>query len=228
MVILQPGYLPWTGYFDMMDKCDLFVHHVDVQYDKQSWRNRNRIRTEAGWSWLSVPVELTGYSTGLIMDIRIDNTKAWARKHLNLLTQNYRRAPYFDRYAGLFESALLSGWELLSDLDLHMAGLLMRELGLNTRTMLSTEFDLEGLKAEDRVLEICRQAGATEYLNGPAGKILYTPERFEAAGIALTWHDYRHPEYMQQYPGFVPYLSVVDLLFNHGPDSMDIIRGRLN
>jgi len=225
IVILQPGYIPWLGFFNMMHSADLFIYHTDVQYDKQSWRNRNRIRTAKGFVWLTVPVQISGHSKSLIRDIRIDGGKNWRRDHLNLLKQNYMKAPFYEYYIDYFEELYANKWEFLIDVDLEIVNYLIKELGISTKVEYSTNFDLKGLKGQDRVLAICEQAGATEYLSGPAGKAIYFEDEFRRKGVDLAWHNYPHPVYRQQFDGFVPYLSVIDLMFNHGPESMDIIDG---
>lgn len=229
LVILQPGYLPWLGFFDMMMQADLFVFIDDVQYDKQSWRNRNRIKTKNGWTWLTVPVLLKGHHLDQIRNIKIDNSKKWMERHWNLIQENYRNAPFFKEYADNFRQFYQKKWEYLEELDLAIVDEFRRILNINTPLAKSSDIDTAGLKSQAKVIAICKHFGAKEYLNGPAGKAIYSEEVFAENGIRLIWHNYKHPVYPQQFGEFIPYMSTLDLVFNCGPDSREIIAsGHIN
>lgn len=222
-VILQPGYMPWLGFFDLMHQSDVFVYHTDVQYDKQSWRNRNRIKMRNGWCWLSVPVLIKGHSADIIREIRIDNSSDWGQKHWFQLRENYRAAPFFCDHAPFFQTTLSKRWEFLIDLDLCIADYMMSAMGLKRRIVFSHDLDLGGSNKTERLILICAAVGAEQYLNGPAGKAYIEEDLFRRAGIQLQWHDYPHPMYNQLHGPFLPYMSAVDLLFNHGLDSLEIL-----
>jgi hypothetical protein len=216
-VILQPGYLPWIGFFDLFASCDLFVILDHVQYDKRSWRNRNRIRTnsEQGWQYLTVPVNTKGKYDQSIVDTFIDNSKDWASKHLKAIELNYRGSSHFDAYFPPIEKILTRKWERLLDLDLEIICFILNELDIKTRSIRSSTFDTSGKKM-DLLLEICKKINADEYLNGDTGVKYLKSENFEREGIKLVYHNYKHPVYEQRFKGFISHLSIIDLLLNHG------------
>jgi len=223
IMILQPGYLPWLGFFDMLSRSDILVFHSDLQYDKGSWRNRNRIRTREGWNWLTVPVLLRSHSSDRIDAIRIDNSKDWCRRHLNLLRENYLSSMYFDRYFGRIEGILSRDWEFLIDLDLELIFCIIEELGLEREHVFSSDLDLEGLRSTMRLIKICEELGGDIYLSGTRGRNYIQEDLFKFHGIELEFHDYDHPIYKQNFEGFESYMSIIDLLFNHGEDSLKIL-----
>ena len=225
IMVLQPGYLPWLGFFDMLYKSEALVYHTDLQYDKCSWRNRNRIRTKDGWAWLSVPVYIKGHSKDKILDIKIDNTKKWRKRHMNLVTENYKNAPFFERYIGNFEDIIKKDWDFLVDLDFALINWLMDELHLKKKLIYSHDLSLNGQRSTYRLIKICKQLGADTYLSGSRGRNYIDDSMFMDEGLKLEYHDYVHPEYKQQFDGFVPYMSVIDLLFNHGDASLKILTG---
>lgn len=228
VVILQAGYLPWLGYFDQMYKSDVFVVYDDVQYDKNSWRNRNRIKTPQGWQWLTVPVLLKGRNFPLNKDVEINNDLSWAPKHLKSLAQNYRPAGFFDDVIGGLEAILSREWKFLIDLNMESIFFLKRLLGLDTKICFASELDVSKVGKTERLVEICRHFGADSFLEGDAGKSYIDESLFTNAGIKLEYHHYQHPTYDQLHGEFIPYLSVVDVLFNHGKDSRHIVTGQIH
>lgn len=223
LVVLQPSYLPWLGYFDQYDWSDVFVLYDDVQYDKNGWRNRNRILTPQGPTWLTVPVRLAGRDFPPILEVAIDNSKDWRRKHKLSLEQAYRKAPFFSTVYPALAEVLDREWEQLVDLDLAMLRALVELLGMEWKLLRSSELGVPGQKTE-RLLGLCRKLGATEYLTGDAARSYLDEAAFQDLGIRVHWHGYVHPEYRQRSGEFVPYMSVVDLLFHHGPESRSILR----
>ncbi|MCI0411075.1 MAG: WbqC family protein, partial [Acidobacteria bacterium] len=224
VAILQPSYLPWLGYFDQMRRVDVFVHYDDVQYDRDSWRNRNRIRTQQGWQWLTVPVRLGGRFGSSICEVEVDNRSDWARKHLLSLEQAYARARYVKQYLPRLESILSRKWERLVELNLALTAELASTLGLRAETRRSSGLQSRGSRTE-RLVAICRELGATHYLTGDAAKSYLDEPAFAQAGITVEYQSYRHPAYPQLHGGFIPYLSVVDLIFNCGPESLPMLKG---
>lgn len=216
-VILQPGYLPWIGFFDLAAKSDIFVILDCVQFDKRSWRNRNRIRTPKGWQWLTVPVITKGKFTQRMDETRIDNTRSWAHKHLVAIRTHYARAPHFKAFLPLFEEALGREWDSLLALDMHFIRTLDDIFELGTNYVMASTLSPSAKKA-DLILEICKTVGADHYLNGDMGRSYLSPEPFEANGITLEFHNYTHPIYQQCYDGFESHLSAIDLLFNCGKE----------
>jgi WbqC-like protein len=222
LAVLQPGYLPWLGFFDQMNRADVFVLYDDVQYTRSDWRNRNRVKGPAGPVWLTVPVQRQFGQT--IRDALVDNRGDWARKHRETLRVHYGKSRFFAAHFPFLEDAFARPWERLVDLDLHLIEGLKRALGIDTPTPRSSELGIGGDRLE-RLLALCRHFGATAYLTGAAAEDYLEPQAFEAAGITLEYQQYEHPVYPQLYGEFVPYLSVVDLLFNCGPESRAILAG---
>ncbi|MFY2561413.1 WbqC family protein [Corallococcus terminator] len=223
VAVLQSNYLPWKGYFDIIHAVDVFVFYDDVQFTKNDWRHRNRIKTSRGPEWLSVPVG--SHIHRLICEVSMTDPR-WAERHFDILRQNYRAAPFWSRYEPLLKDALLGRtWTHLSELNQHLIRQLSGELGISTPFRDSRELSLEGQKGE-RLMGLLRQLGTTEYVSGPAARAYLDPAVFEAAGIRLTYFDYSgYPEYPQPHPPFVHEVSVVDLLLNVGPDAPRYIWG---
>lgn len=222
LAVLQPGYLPWLGFFDQMNRVDVFVYYDDVQYTRSDWRNRNRVKGPAGPVWLTVPVLHTARFGQTILEAEIDNRADWARKHRETLRVHYRKAPHFDRYWPRFEEGYARRWDRLVDLDLFFTERFKEALGIAARTHRASALGVEGERI-DRLIALCRHFGATTYLTGDAAEDYLDPAPFDAAGVTIQYQRYEHPVYPQLYGEFVPHLSVVDLLFNCGPDSRAIL-----
>ena len=225
VAVLQPGYLPWLGFFDQMSRVDAFVLYDDVQYTRSDWRSRNRIKGPGGSVWLTVPVLKKGRLGQTILEARIDNRSGWQRKHRETLKIHYGKAPYFARYWPIFDEGYARIWEFLVDLDLFFIQRLRDALGLKTRLLRSSELGISGGPVE-RLVALCQRLGADHYLTGDAAAEYLDPAPFEAVGVTLEYQEYHHPTYPQMYGEFVPYLSAVDLLFNCGPDSRSRLDGR--
>jgi hypothetical protein len=225
--ISQPAYLPWLGYFDRIAASDLHVvlDHVPLERSSTTrFTNRNKVRGTEGALWLTVPV-VGASRQPLIHATAIDNTQAWQQKHRRTLEQGYAKAPHFAVLAGLLELSYGRPWELLHELLAAQRTWLLDALDVTTRTVTSSELDVPGSKSE-LILRLCEAVGATTYLSGPFGRDYLDGAAFERAGIALRFHDYVHPVYAQGPLPFEPYLSVVDLLAHHGPDSLHLLRSR--
>jgi hypothetical protein len=222
LVVLQPAYLPWLGFFDQMRRSDVFVYYDDVQFDKHGWRNRNRIKSPGGPLWLSVPVLHHGRGQPRIIDAEIDTRTAWARKHVGTLRQFYSKAPYFKQYLPELEDMLNRPWTHIVDLDIGVAALLAKWLRVSPTVYRSSELGIDGAQSE-RLLNLCRHFGATRYLSGSAAREYLDVDLFARHDVDVVWQDYDHPVYPQQYGEFVPYLSGIDLVFNCGNDSATIL-----
>ena len=224
VVVQQPGYLPWNGFFDQLARCEQIVVYDDVGYDKNGWRNRNRIKTRDGVRWLTVPV-LLGEHEGQpqIRDVRIDNRGPWARKHLETIRQSYSKTPYFEPLFGQLSEVLLRPWERLVDLDLAAIKLLRDALGIRTPMACSSALGIGGDRV-GRLVSICQHFGADSYMSGNAAQDYLDEAQFAAAGIEVVWQDYTPPTYPQPHGEFVPYMSVLDLLFSCGPESLAILK----
>jgi WbqC-like protein family len=224
VAILQSNYLPWKGYFDLIHDVDLFVFYDDVQYTKNDWRNRNKIKTPNGPMWLTVP---TGTALDrLVCDVRL-NDAHWAQKHWKSLQQFYSAAPHFKRYQAFFEQVYLgTRWESLSELNQYLIKAISRDhLGIQTRFADSRAYPTPGRKL-DRLMELLAQLDAKTYVSGPAAKSYIDAVRFEQAGIELVYKSYEgYPQYEQRYPPFEHSVSIVDLLFNTGPEASSYVWG---
>ena len=220
--ILQPSYLPWLGAIEQIWASELFVLYDDVQFDKGGWRNRNRIKTPQGPLWLTVPVLTKGGGFPLIRDVKINKAERWAERHVKSLCQNYARAPHFERYAPELFQLLEKKHDYLLDLNLELLNWIRQQLGIPTPFVLSSSLGIPG-SSVDRLLAILAHFGATRFYEGAAGRDYIDPKRFEQAGITIEFQDYRHPVYPQLHGEFVPYLSVIDLLFNVGPESLAVL-----
>jgi hypothetical protein len=222
IAILQPGYLPWLGFFEQLARSDVFVIYDDVQFDKHGWRNRNRIKSPAGPHWLSVPVRHSGKKSPTNHAIEIDSAQPWARKHLGSIRQFYAHAPFLDHYLPELEELLNRDWRLLIDLDLALLSLFCRWLGLERPLVRASTLGLSGGQNE-RLVNHCLHFGANRYLSGSAARDYLDTALFGQHGIEVIWQDYRHPVYPQQYGAFVSHLSTLDLILNCGDQSRSIL-----
>ena len=224
--IVQPSYIPWRGYFDLIRRVDLFVFYDDVQYDRRGWRNRNRVKSPHGTRWLTIPVHARGsqISNLPIHAIRTDETD-WPRQHLQTLRYLYGAAPYFQQYATWLESIYASPPPLLADLTIAVVKDIAGFLGFGgTRFVRSSELNARGNKT-DRLLDVLRKVGATEYLSGPSARNYVDEQQFTREGILLEWMSYDYPEYPQLYPPYDPHVTVLDLLFMTGDRAGSYISG---
>lgn len=218
VAIVQSNYIPWKGYFDIINMVDLFIFHDDLQYTKQDWRNRNLIKTPRGTEWLSIPCGSD--ENRLIYEIILTN-KSWQEKHWRKIKQYYSIAPYFELYRNFFEDFYLQhNWINLSDLNQYLIkNICQLFLGINTKFDDSRRYNLKENKSA-RVLELLKKVDANEYLSGPAAKNYLDEGKFADAGIKLFWMDYsNYIEYNQLYPPFIHNVSIIDLLFSVGEES---------
>lgn len=222
--ILQPSYLPWLGYFDQMSRVDQFIFLDNVQFTRRDWRNRNRIRTREGWTWLTVPVQQKGRFTQSLLETRFDESTPWRDKHLKTLQSHYAKAPFFDAYFPGISAILYREHPSLAELCIDLTEWLAHQLKIMTPTQRASRLEVRETKAE-RILSLCQQLGATHYLSGDVAETYLSQLDFSRYNIEVEYQHYRHPEYAQRYPGFVSHLSVVDLLFNHGDNSPNILFG---
>lgn len=222
----QPQYLPWLGYFDKIAGSDLFVYLDKVQYKPREFQNRNRIRTKDGVIWLTVPVACKGRHKQGICDAAIDNEFPWQRQHLNSFKAWYGKAPFFKEYFPFFEGVYSEDWKRLSDLNIHIIKYILEKLAIDTPVRFESELDVR-TESTDRIIDICKAVGADAYLSGAGGKAYLEEDKFGGAGINLTYQKFVHPVYRQQFMAdekdFLPFMSIVDLLFNEGPRSREIL-----
>lgn len=220
----QPQYLPWLGYFDKLDRADLFVLLDTVQFKKNEWQNRNRIKTAAGAQWLTVP---TGYRFPQpIAEVAVNNRERWQHRQRQALLTNYRQAPCWDFVAPFVEEIVTRRWERLASLNSFTVRRLAELLGIATPLILASELGTLPDDPDDRLIAITRHFGADTYLAGAGGRDYMALDRYGQKGVKVIFQEYRHPVYGQLFGPFMPFLSVLDLLFNHGPESLTILRGK--
>jgi hypothetical protein len=221
--INQPAYLPWPGSFHRIALSDVHIVLDHVQFEKNSFVNRNKVRTRQGWCWLTVPLKTGGRFGRLGIDqVEIANDTPWPRKHWETLRCHYGKLAGFAAHAAFFEDLYRRPWDRLSPLLRETHGYLLRELGIRVPLLRSSEMGVAGSK-DDLILNLCKAAGARTYLSGPLGRNYLREEIFEREGIRVAYHDYRPPVYAQAAPGFEPGLSVVDLLFHCGGEAREIL-----
>ncbi|GAA0688750.1 WbqC family protein [Marinobacterium maritimum] len=220
VAILQSNYIPWKGYFDLINTVDEFIVYDEVQYTKRDWRNRNKIKGPEGLQWLSVPVEVKGKFHQKICDVRITD-KAIFKKHWMTINQFYRKAEFYKDYSDVFEEYYLgSTSDYISEINISLIRRINNILGIETKISSSRDYIFSGGKTE-KIIEICKQSGADIYLSGPAAKGYFDTDMAEKEGIKVEWFDYSgYPEYRQLYGRFVHGVTILDLIFNEGPNAV--------
>lgn len=223
VAILQSNYVPWRGYFDLIAFVDEFIIYDDVQYTKNDWRNRNRIKTRQGVQWMTVPVLVKGLHQK-VRETLIDGTH-WAKKHWRTLEFNYHTAPHFAEIADWLAPIYLEEHQVhLSLLNRRLLEAICGYLGIVTRLTNSWDYEFAGGKTE-RLANLCHQAAATEYVSGPSARSYLDEHVFDEQGIRLTWFDYDgYRDYTQLWGAFEPAVSILDLLFNVGADAPNYLR----
>ena len=212
--IHQPAYLPWLGYFDKIKRCDLFVFLDTVQFEKNSYMNRNQIKTPQGPLWLTIPVKTKGHMSQTLAKTEIDTSKPWQNRHLKAIEMNYKRALYFDAHYLRLKSALLnSDSPHLSDYLFDQLMFWLRLLRISTPVVRSSSLNLQASRS-DLVLEICKHFSADEYLSGAFGRAYLDESKFAQSGVDICYQDFAHPMYRQLWGTFLPNMSVVDYAMN--------------
>lgn len=224
VAINQSNYISWKGYFDMIKSVDLFILYDDVQYTRRDWRNRNKIKTPNGLKWLTIPVSVKGKYLQKIKDTTVSD-KDWNKTHLRTLKGSYSKSKHFKDVFPLVEELYkTANYATISEINFHFISGICDYLGIETDIVFSSVFDLSEEKKTDRLIDICRQANATEYISGPLAKNYIDKEKFDQFNIELTWMNYDdYPEYPQLYGNFVHKISILDLLFSCGKDSINFI-----
>ena len=222
---MQPTYLPWIGYFSLMDQVDTFVFLDSVQFDKRSWQQRNRIKTSQGELFLTVPVVTKGRQSQKIFEVEIDTTQRFSDKHLKTIKNNYAKTLFFSEYWEEISELFHRDCHFLADLNIALIEWFRTKLDIEVEFVKSSSLKIEGKKVE-LLIAICQEVGAESYLS-PLGSKDYIKENnlFRDSGITHLYQNYSHPHYQQLYGNFIPYMSILDLLFNEGDSSLKLIRG---
>jgi len=224
VAIHQPEHTPWLGFFDKMRQADMAVLLDNVQFRKNYFQNRNRIRTQQGWTWLTVPVLAKGKSGQLIQDTQINNTVNWQSKVWKSIFYAYNKAPFFDQYSSFLKQVYDKLWTHLADLNEEIIRYIAQELGIQAKVIKASTLGTTG-RSTDLLLEICQKVNADVYLSGISGKGYLEETKFTEQGIKVIYQEFYHPIYKQMYEPFIPCMSIIDLLFNHGDKSLDILKG---
>lgn len=225
----QPNYLPYPGFFDKIIEADLFVLVDNTQFVKRGpfgWIHRNRIRTPDGWMWLTVPCITSGRFHQNIHEVEIANHEPWRRKHKKSIHWHYKKAPYFDKYWTAIQQIYEQEWEKLQPLSEAFLELFFEWLNIDTPVERATSLQVEG-KSTEYVIDLCQKTNADQYLSGIHGRDYLEMEQFDDVGVELLFQDFSFPVYNQVYNDtFIPNLSILDLLMNHGPESREILLGQ--
>ncbi len=215
--------MPWLGYFDKMDRADVFVFLDTVQFKKNEFQNRNKIKGSDGGQWLTVPVH---HNYGQkIRDVTINNTVKWQKKHMMGLISCYKKASFFDMYIEKFEALLARPWEWLSGLNIECVKLIASILGIEAKFITASDLGDITEDRDLRLIEIVKKVGGDIYLAGGGGRDYMDLEVYKKAGVGVEFQEFSHPEYPQLFGEFLPNLSVVDLIFNTGERSLEYLRG---
>jgi len=222
VAIHQPQYFPWLGYFDKMDRADAFCYLDNVQYKKNEWQNRNRLKTARGWQWITVPVRYRFPQK--MIEVTINEDVKWRRKHLQALITNYKKARFFDEYYPIFEAVLQKDFADIVNLNICIIEQIRIILDIDAKPVArSSELSVKN-DPTGRLVDICRYFGADTYLAGQGGSNYMDMEQFQESGIKVVSQEFEHPQYPQCFDDFQSHMSIIDLLFNCGPDSMSVIR----
>lgn len=222
--INQPAFIPWLGYLHRIAISDLHIVLDHVQFEKNSFTNRNKIKSADGTLWLTVPLITSGKFGDLAINkIEIASQIKWQKKIIGTIKQFYNKSPYFDQYFPYIEDTFVNReWIDFHSLLRYLNQYFLQELKIQTPIVYSSEIQVEGTKS-DLVFNLCKLHGASTYISGPYGKSYLDQEKFNSADIRIEYHEYSHPEYLQQFKDFIPYMSIIDLLFNHGDESKKIL-----
>jgi len=224
VAILQSNYIPWKGYFDLINMVDEFILYDDMQYTRRDWRNRNKIKTPQGLKWLTIPVDVKGKYFQKINETKVSD-RGWANKHWQQIKQNYSKAKYFKEYSNIFKDLYLNNSEeLLSVVNYKFIVAINKILGIETKIRWSSDFDLVDGQTE-KLLGVCKDCNADVYISGPAAKDYLDESLFDNEGIAVEWMSYDgYEEYHQLYDKFSHGVTILDLIFNEGSSAMKYMR----
>ncbi|MEK7543870.1 MAG: WbqC family protein [Patescibacteria group bacterium] len=225
IAILQPSYIPWLGYFDQINRVDTFIFYDDVLYTKNDWRNRNKIKTPSGVSWLTIPVTIKNRLKDylLIKDVMIIDPNI-LKNHLKTIEFNYKKSPFFQDFYSTIAPIFNTEYHLLADLSIDIIKTVCEYIGLKGKNLLrSSDLGIVGTNPTDRLINLCKKFEATNYLSSDNSKNYLKEKMFEENDIILEYQKYSHPRYKQSWGDFVPYLSIIDLIFNEGPKSLSIL-----
>jgi WbqC-like protein len=217
VAIQQPEHLPWMGFFDKMQRCDLYVYLDNVQFKKRYFENRNKIRTQNGWQWVTVPVISKGKYRQNINEVEIDNSQNWRRKYLGSIKSSYSKSPHFDHFYPGLESVIEGPCRFLSDLNIRLVQHIREYLKIRTPVQKASDLGVDEFSGSELIYQICNRLGAATYMSGPDGRNYLNADHFEKNGIKIIFHDFDHPVYHQcRDADFFSHMSVIDYIFANG------------
>jgi len=218
--IRQPGYLPYIGFFKKIQSCNVFVYLDDVQYERGDWDNRNKIKTSDGPIWLTVPVY--NKSGQKLNEVQISYDTHWNIKHIKAIELNYQKTPYFSDYWDSLKNILEKKWSKLIELNLALIEYVNEKLEITTKTIRASDLKINSVGSQ-RLVDICKKLKGSTYLSGEMGKDYLDEKLFHKENIQVIYEKFQHPTYSQIHGTFMPNLSIIDLLFNEGEKSKDIL-----
>jgi len=224
IAVHQPQYLPWLGYFDKILRADIFVLLDNVQFKKNEFQNRNKIKTANGWQWLTVPVKYR--FPQLINEVEINNTVRWQHKQHRAIITNYSKAPFKGYLDEFFEELFSRKWDMLSDLNIFIVKRLCKILGIDTQILVASRLGDLPQDRDERLISIVEALGGDTYLAGAGGREYMDIDKYRKRGIRVIFQDYIHPVYHQLFGEFQPYMSIIDLILNCGDKSLEILRSQ--
>jgi len=222
IAIMQPVYLPWLGYFEQMALCDEFMFLDDVQYTKQDWRNRNRIRTKDGSMWLTVPIKRNKLGQ-LLNETQINHQLKWHRKHLSALEMNYKPCHYYKDIIELYNTVFMAKPDRLIDLTIPLIKAFAQYMAIEPVFTNASDFEISSNDKQGRVIELCNIRGAEIFYTGPSAQDYIEDDVFAKGGVTAVFQNYIHPVYEQHFKGFESHMSIIDLLMNYGPAAREIL-----
>ena len=224
VAIMQPTYLPWSGYFSLIESVDIFVILDTVQFQKRSWQQRNQIKTSQGSNWLTVPVVSKGKRNQLIKNTQIAKDRDFEKKHLKSIEFNYIKSRFFDEEFKPIFDLLNKDHKYLAELNFTLINYFCKRLNIETEIIKSSDLNGRGKKA-DLLCSICKELNACKYISPPGSKdYLQESNTFLEANIPVLYFNYSHPSYDQLWGDFLPYMSIVDLLFNTGNKAVELVK----
>lgn len=222
VVIHQPDFIPYLGFFQRLLNADIFVVLDDVQFLRRGWHHRDKIKTPRGEQWLSIGIAKVPQTTN-INQIMLSKTN-WKQEHLNILKQNYRKAEFFDEVFSIIQGIYEQNYVSLFDFNFAFLKVLFNLFDIDVKIEFSSNLDIHST-SNQRIVDIVNMVQGTHYLSGIGAKNYYDPKPYEQAGISVIWQSFEHPVYQQLYGEFISYLSCVDILFNCGiMKSREILR----
>jgi len=229
IAIVQSNYIPWKGYFDIINMVDEFIVYDDAQYTKRDWRNRNKIKTNHGLKWLTIPVKVKGRFSQSVNEVVILN-KDWVSNHLKTIKHCYSKAKFFNEYYPFFENVYLNQAMnecYLSSINLLFIKFICKIFNINTKITLSSNYSLSKIGQTEKLIELCNYTNANSYLSGPNAKKYLDVNKFSDASIKLEWFNYdNYIRYNQLYPPFNHHVSIIDLILNEGNNSFEFLKSK--